>query len=279
MTTKMPEWMEGIREESLDKAVKAGEILPQLPLPTIAPGKTNSDETLYIKFVSLPRKVTGDAIPRGEMWVAAVEHQGAKKSLIIPDSLRFNLAKELRLNNMDSPVGQWFVIGAHLQETQYGKNTKLYWCQHKTRQIDEASSPQENVEVFRESFDSHSSSKPANPQEYGISTFKVSPNPARPARLSNPSYPSMIDEFMDNFQIKRDAEEFKHVDIPLNTANLDRKAILGMLRSKNREFTRDDMTNELRSIGITKEQVDYEWSYWKNIGILWECSPGRFKLV
>jgi len=132
---ELGDWLEGINKESLEKAVQAGEIYPSLPLPEIASGKTVSD-TLLVKFLEKPKKIITDKVDRGFMYVAIVEHQGAKKNLVIPDSLRFQLAKECKLHNLTnskgelSPEGHRFIIGAHLQETKYRKDTKLYWAQY-----------------------------------------------------------------------------------------------------------------------------------------------------
>lgn len=127
----LPEWAEGFNQEKVERAVSAGEILPRLPLPSIPTGKTASDETLFVKVLKNPEKVELEG--RDPMYVMDVEHQGARKSLIVPDSLRFGLLKEMKLNSLDTLAGQYFVIGAHLQNTKHGKDQKLYWCQLKVR--------------------------------------------------------------------------------------------------------------------------------------------------
>ena len=139
--TQEEDWIEGINKENLDKAVKAGEILPQLPLPVIPKDKSISD-TIMVKIVTKPKKIFADKLPKGHAYFCEVEHQGARKTMVVPDSLRFNLAKECKLHDLKddegklSPVGHWFIIGAHLQETKYGKETKLYWCQYKQKSSD-----------------------------------------------------------------------------------------------------------------------------------------------
>jgi hypothetical protein len=268
--TGNPDWMEGIKPESLDKAVQAGEILPQLALPVIPPGKTNSDETLFVKFLELPRKITGENIPNGVMWVATVEHQGAKKNLIIPGSLRFNMAKECKLNELESPTGHWFVIGAHFGETKYGSQTKLYWCQYKKRQLEEA-----------ESFE--------QAQRESQKSIKESPNP--PNSIVQKEEEASASP--SSAQIQKDAESFMDIDlektpeekkplpenIPQNSTGKNRKQILALLRKKGDGFSREDMLNELKNIGLTKEQSEDEIQYWVDIGTMWEMSPGIFKII
>jgi hypothetical protein len=133
--TSLPEWAKGINEDSLEKALSMGEILPELPLPDIPEGAKASKETLFVKWIKVPTKKRNPKT-NDDMWVSEVEHQGARKSLITPESLRFNLLKESRLNKLASPVSHHFVIGAHLQDTKYGKS-KLYWCQYKPRATEE----------------------------------------------------------------------------------------------------------------------------------------------
>lgn len=131
------DWMEGIDEKQVDKAVQAGEILPPLPLPEIEPGKTSSSETLYVKFLENPQKKMSEKFLKGFAWIATVEHQGAKKQVFVPDSLRFNLAKECKLHGISEPRGHWFVIGASIVDMKPTKTrpamkgVKLYWCQLK----------------------------------------------------------------------------------------------------------------------------------------------------
>ena len=57
----LPEWAEGIDPGSIKKAVNAGEILPNLALPSVAEGKTTSDETLFVKWLKnqSTRKILG----------------------------------------------------------------------------------------------------------------------------------------------------------------------------------------------------------------------------
>ena len=130
--TSLPEWAKGINEESLEKALSMGEILLELPFPDIPEGAKASKETLFVKWLKVPAKKKNPKTNE-DMWVSEVEHQGARKSLITPESLRFNLLKECRLHSLDSPEGQHFVIGAHMQATKYGQS-KLYWCQlHKSK--------------------------------------------------------------------------------------------------------------------------------------------------
>ena len=139
--TDLPNWAEGIKQESLEKALAAGEILPHLPLPDVPEGKTTSDETVFARFLTDPYRKRNPKTEK-DMWVAEVEHQGARKNTIVPESLRFNLLKECKLHGLDGAKGHWFVIGAHLQNTQYGKNQKLYWCQCKPRHAEEAQEQQ-----------------------------------------------------------------------------------------------------------------------------------------
>ena len=47
-----------------------------------------------------------------------------------------NLKKKVEPNSLESPTGHHFVVGAHLQDTKYGKS-KLYWCQYKPRTAEE----------------------------------------------------------------------------------------------------------------------------------------------
>jgi hypothetical protein len=70
------------------------------------------------------------------MWVAEVENQGARKQIIVTDSLRFSLLKECRLHSLGGTKNNWFVIGAHLQDTKHGKDQKLYWSQYKLKHTD-----------------------------------------------------------------------------------------------------------------------------------------------
>jgi hypothetical protein len=51
---------------------------------------------------------------------------------------------------LDGPEGHWFVIGVHLQDTPYGKNKRLYWCQYKPRQAEEPKEKQLFTEIKKE---------------------------------------------------------------------------------------------------------------------------------
>lgn len=146
--TNLPEWAKGINENSLEKALSLGEILPELPLPDIPDGAKASKETLFVKWTKVPTKKRNPKT-NDDMWVSEVEHQGARKSLITPESLRFNLLKECRLHSLESPVGNHFVIGAHLQDTKYGKS-KLYWCQYKPRSTAEGADMETSTKLPRQ---------------------------------------------------------------------------------------------------------------------------------
>jgi hypothetical protein len=142
-------WLEGIDATAVDKAVQAGEILPRLPLPEVEPGNASSKETLYVKFLTNPHKKTSSNFLKGYAFVAEMDHQGAKKQMFVPDSLRFNLAKECRLHNVTEPKDHYFVIGASIEDMKASKNrpamkgVKLYWCQLKDREESEHPLPEE----------------------------------------------------------------------------------------------------------------------------------------
>lgn len=135
----MSDWMKGIDEKALERSLSVGEILPKLMLPKIEAGKTTSEETLFIKFLEEPKFVENENFPGGKAYIAIVEHQGARKSLVIPESLRFNLAKEMKLHNLDTILNKNFIVGASLQDMKARpgkagrKDVKLYWCQYKEK--------------------------------------------------------------------------------------------------------------------------------------------------
>ena len=98
------EWTEDIDEEKLEKAAEFGEIPPRLPLPDIG-------EIVTVKFLDEPKKIEAEAIPGGSMFVAEVEHAGQKYQMIAPKSLRFQLARAMKVHNVEL-VGSIFQIGA-----------------------------------------------------------------------------------------------------------------------------------------------------------------------
>ena len=98
------EWMEDIDQEKLEKAAEFGEIPPRLSLPEIG-------EIVTVKFLDEPQKIKAEVIPGGSMFVADVEHAGQKYQMIQPKSLRFQLARAMKVHNVGL-VGSTFQIGA-----------------------------------------------------------------------------------------------------------------------------------------------------------------------
>jgi hypothetical protein len=112
---------------------------------------------VFSKFLTNPYRKRNPKTEK-DMWVSEVEHQGARKSTIVPESLRFSLLKQCKLHSLEGPKGHWFVIGAHLQDTQYGKNKKLYWCQYKPRQAEDPKEKQLFTQIKKEEPSGSSSS-------------------------------------------------------------------------------------------------------------------------
>lgn len=129
------DWTEGLDKNAVDKAVAAGETLPQLPLPEVKAGEMSSRETLLVRFLENPKKVESPKFQKGFAYLATVEHQGVRKRIFVPDSLRFCLAKECQLHKIAEPKGRVFVIGASIEDMKATdtrparKGVKLYWCQ------------------------------------------------------------------------------------------------------------------------------------------------------
>jgi hypothetical protein len=48
--TDLPSWAEGIKQESLEKALAAGEILPNLPLPDIPRERPQVMKPCFLSF-------------------------------------------------------------------------------------------------------------------------------------------------------------------------------------------------------------------------------------
>jgi hypothetical protein len=186
----LPDWAEGFDQEKVERAVSAGEILPRLPLPSIPAGKTASDETLFVKALKNPYKVEPDG--RDPMYVMDVEHQGARKNLIVPDSLRFGFLKEMKLHKLSTLVGHYFVIGAHLQDTKHGKGQKLYWCQLKVRKDEVQEQPSEQPAQAP-----HSTEQKSHWQEAKPESPKAEEKKEAPAASSAPQ--SRIDEIYEGF--------------------------------------------------------------------------------
>lgn len=68
------------------------------------------------QFLEDPRKVESTKLQKGFAYVAAVERQGAKKGIFVPDSLGFNLAKECQIHGLPGPKGHRFVVGATIED-------------------------------------------------------------------------------------------------------------------------------------------------------------------
>ena len=137
----MDEWQGDLDQETLEKSAKMGEFLPQLKLPIIETGKECST-TLVVKFVEVPKKVVNESFPEGAAFFATVEHNGARMSLLLPKSLRFSLAKEMKIHSLGSIVGNEFVMGAILKDLvakpgrPARKAVKLYWAQYKKQNVE-----------------------------------------------------------------------------------------------------------------------------------------------
>ncbi len=120
-------WQESVNQESVDKALAAGKILPKLDLP-----KTGDQVT--VKYITEPKLVKSEKLAgeKGEAYFADVEHEGANMSLVQPGSLLFHLSVEMKRNNLSTVVDQSFIIGANtVDHPKYGKDTKMYWAQFK----------------------------------------------------------------------------------------------------------------------------------------------------
>jgi hypothetical protein len=125
MKKGLPEnWKDSINKESLKNAVSVGNILPSLELKHLG-----MNDTYKVKALSEPHLVKNAKLPNGEAYFMDVEHDGVKKSLVCPASLIFNLAKECEQNNLNTPAGSVFIIGKKTADTQYGKDSLLYWVQ------------------------------------------------------------------------------------------------------------------------------------------------------
>jgi hypothetical protein len=117
-------WKDSINPESMKNAVNVGNILPSLELKNL--GMT---DTYKVLVVEEPHVVTNAKLPNGEAYFMTVEHDGARKSLVCPASLLFNLEKECQHNKLNTPVGSMFLIGKKTADTKYGKDSLLYWVQ------------------------------------------------------------------------------------------------------------------------------------------------------
>ena len=130
------DWREGLKEESIEKASQIKDSYPELPLPEIKEGEKTSTHNITVKFLEEPRRVKNEKLPNGEAFFATVEHEGAKRSIVVPMSLRFQLAVETKKYNLDSLVEKTFTIGASLADTKFGKDKKVYWAQYHGEEQD-----------------------------------------------------------------------------------------------------------------------------------------------
>ena len=130
------DWFEGLKDESIERAAQVKDNYPRLPLPEIREGEQTSAQNITVKFLDDPRKAESENLPNGEAFFAVVEHEGTKRTIVVPKSLRFQLAVELKKYELDSVVGKVFMIGASLADTKYGKGKKVYWAQYHEEEKD-----------------------------------------------------------------------------------------------------------------------------------------------
>jgi len=123
----IPEWAKEVKKESIESALKYGDILPSVQLPEV-------NQTILVKFLEEPRLIEHDKLPNGQAVMCKVQHMGAEMQMVIPNSLSFSIVKEMNRLNLTSLTGVKMVIGAKLTDMSdkgYMKETKVYWCQIK----------------------------------------------------------------------------------------------------------------------------------------------------
>ena len=103
---KNADFAEGFSKESLEKA--RADILPKLPLKEL----TSDGQSIVVEFISEPRKVRSNKLPRGEAWFIDVRHGDGEYSMVIPDSLRFSLLALKKEYNWTQFTGQRVSITA-----------------------------------------------------------------------------------------------------------------------------------------------------------------------
>lgn len=118
-----------IDQESIKKSLDAGVILPQL--------KPILNRVYDVIVRSKPKSFVSNF---GKTYAFDVEHDGMLKSLIVPKSLRFQLAVEMKRNNlvdkegnpdMDKLIGVHMLVQKIIGNTKQYQNAKLYSVQLK----------------------------------------------------------------------------------------------------------------------------------------------------
>lgn len=127
--TAKPDWEQDLDAEAVDRSAQY-EIRPRIELPGVG-------EVIRVTFLDEPRLVENPNLPQGKAWFVTVdEGDGVAKDLVLPKTIRFELAKLRRQGKIgDSLKGVTVYIGGRAlrdyttRDGEHVKEGKTYWVQ------------------------------------------------------------------------------------------------------------------------------------------------------